>query len=260
MRAIRLLGKQPLDAIGDDEVMSIYLACQAMDPEGPDVFAEPLGDLHRPEMEAQRRAAGGAVRGGAGRAVAAGRGGRPGGAAGDRGGGDGAGRGAAGGARRRRRRPIGRTSRRGCPTPASGRVEWLHKHQVTCSRTLFRTFEELRKVRRDFAADPSGDEGSRSADGFPPCDEDHGQDGRATEESEVARASSLWLVAEPVTLAADVLGAGRGRGGDRSRRPERDERTQHPRRAPSTHHGPGTTDHGRNERSHHPDRVGPRPY
>ena len=54
VRAIRLMGKQPLDAIGDDGVLSIYLACQAMEPEGPDVFAEPLSDLHRPEMVAQR--------------------------------------------------------------------------------------------------------------------------------------------------------------------------------------------------------------
>src|SRR5262249_17347054 len=39
VRAIRLLGKQPLDVIADEQVQSIYLACQAMDPEGPDVFA-----------------------------------------------------------------------------------------------------------------------------------------------------------------------------------------------------------------------------
>src|SRR4029077_18608830 len=37
-------------------------------------------------------------------------------------------------------------------------VEWLHKHQVTCSRALFRTFDELRKIRRDFGADPAADE------------------------------------------------------------------------------------------------------
>ena len=32
-------------------------------------------------------------------------------------------------------------------------VEWLYKHQVTCSRSLSRTFDELRKVRRDFGDD-----------------------------------------------------------------------------------------------------------
>ena len=58
VRAIRLLGKQPLDAVADETVLSIYLACQAMDPHGPDVFAEPLSDLRRPETEAayQRQA------------------------------------------------------------------------------------------------------------------------------------------------------------------------------------------------------------
>ena len=34
LRAVRLLGKQPLDAADDRQVMSIYLACGAMDPEG----------------------------------------------------------------------------------------------------------------------------------------------------------------------------------------------------------------------------------
>ena len=32
-------------------------------------------------------------------------------------------------------------------------MEWLRKHQLTCSRALFRTFEELRKVRRDLGDD-----------------------------------------------------------------------------------------------------------
>ena len=35
-------------------------------------------------------------------------------------------------------------------------VEWLRKHQVTCSRALFRTFDELRKVRRGFRRRPAG--------------------------------------------------------------------------------------------------------
>ena len=37
-------------------------------------------------------------------------------------------------------------------------VEWLRKHQMTCSRALFRTFEELRKVRRDLGDDLPADE------------------------------------------------------------------------------------------------------
>ena len=98
LRAIRLLGKQPLDAVADETVLSIYLACQAMDPHGPDVFAEPLSDLP-PRGGGRVSAAGGAVRSRAGRAVAAGCGGGPGGAAGDRVGGRGAGGGPAGGPR-----------------------------------------------------------------------------------------------------------------------------------------------------------------
>ena len=54
LRAIRLLGTQPLDVVADNQLMAIYLACHAMDPDGPDVFAEPLGDLSRPEMQASR--------------------------------------------------------------------------------------------------------------------------------------------------------------------------------------------------------------
>src|SRR5262249_45425907 len=54
VRAIRLLGKQPLGGIGDEQVLSIYLAGHAMDPDGPYVFAEPLGDLLRPETAASR--------------------------------------------------------------------------------------------------------------------------------------------------------------------------------------------------------------
>ena len=40
LRAIRLLGRQPLDLVDGEQVMDIYLACHAMDPQGPDVFAE----------------------------------------------------------------------------------------------------------------------------------------------------------------------------------------------------------------------------
>ena len=55
LRAIRLLGKQPLEVIADEQVLSIYLASRAMDPEGPDVFAEPLSDLNRPDQGPRRQ-------------------------------------------------------------------------------------------------------------------------------------------------------------------------------------------------------------
>jgi hypothetical protein len=41
LRAIRLLGRQPIDALGDEQVLAIYLACDAMDPCAP----SSLGDL-----------------------------------------------------------------------------------------------------------------------------------------------------------------------------------------------------------------------
>src|SRR5262249_3823244 len=34
-KAVRLLGRQPLDAIDDSRVMTIYMACWRLDPEGP---------------------------------------------------------------------------------------------------------------------------------------------------------------------------------------------------------------------------------
>ena len=95
LRAIRLLGKQPLDLVADPQVMAIYLACHAMDPEGPDVFAEPLGDLRRPQDEAHRHRLASKFAAARAARTPTGRNGRPGGAAGDRGGGRGAGRGAA---------------------------------------------------------------------------------------------------------------------------------------------------------------------
>src|SRR5262245_50915038 len=54
LRAIRLLGRQPRDAAVDPRVLAIYLACRAMDPEGPDVFAEALGEPEGPEAAAAR--------------------------------------------------------------------------------------------------------------------------------------------------------------------------------------------------------------
>ena len=148
LRAIRLMGQQPLDVVADDQVMSIYLACHAMDPGGPDVFAEPLGDLRRPEMEASRERQ--AARFAAARAERAPRNPADGRAAlraiv------------AAGLARAETLREVRAAAeaaehgghRGAAVVRGQGTVEWLHKHQVTCSRALFRTFDEFRKVRRD---------------------------------------------------------------------------------------------------------------
>jgi hypothetical protein len=41
-KAIRLLGRQPLDALDDGRVMAIYRGCAAMDPRGP----HPIEDVH----------------------------------------------------------------------------------------------------------------------------------------------------------------------------------------------------------------------
>jgi hypothetical protein len=40
LRAIRLLGRQPMDAPADERVLSIYLACDAMDPCAPSSLAD----------------------------------------------------------------------------------------------------------------------------------------------------------------------------------------------------------------------------
>ena len=154
LRAIRLLGKQPLDAVADETVLSIYLACQAMDPQGPDVFAEPLSDLRRPEAaaayqrQAERFAAARAER--SPRDAAAGR----------------AALRAIVSAAVARVEAL-REDRAAAEAEAAGMsevsarlsyraketVDWLWKHQARCSRSLCRTFDELRKVRRDFGDD-----------------------------------------------------------------------------------------------------------
>ena len=105
LKAIRMLGRQPMDAVDDDRVMMIYLACWAMAPDGPHGFADLVNELHPAELklfierlddrqakarqpaspEAGRgggaddhRRGGGAAGGGAGAAPGAGRDGRPG--------------------------------------------------------------------------------------------------------------------------------------------------------------------------------------
>jgi len=59
LRAVRLLGKQPMDALDDERVLSVYLACRAMDPEGPSAFADLATEMHADEAKIlARRAAG----------------------------------------------------------------------------------------------------------------------------------------------------------------------------------------------------------
>ena len=50
-RAIRMLGRQPMDAVEDDRVMMIYLACWAMAPDGPHGFADLVNELHPAELK-----------------------------------------------------------------------------------------------------------------------------------------------------------------------------------------------------------------
>jgi hypothetical protein len=123
--------------------MAIHLACQAMDPEGPDVFAEPVGDLCHPGAEATREHLAArlataraepsprdvAESRAALRAIAA-----------------------AGEARAEALREVRTAEEAAEKSDISGRLsyeveralEWVRKHQVTCSRALFRTFDASR--------------------------------------------------------------------------------------------------------------------
>ena len=155
VRAIRLLGKQPLDFVEDERVLSIYLACHAMDPDGPDVFAEPLSDLRSPAVGGQPSAADGEVPGlardrapqdaSAGRAALA----------------------AIIAAALVRLEGLREGhAEAAAPSDITARLthddkvvlDWLRQHQGTCVRSLYRSFEELRKLRRDFGGTPSPDE------------------------------------------------------------------------------------------------------
>ncbi len=51
LRAIRLLGRQPMDAPQDDRVMMIYLACWAMDLNGPHGFQDLVNELQPAELK-----------------------------------------------------------------------------------------------------------------------------------------------------------------------------------------------------------------
>ncbi len=231
VRAIRLLGKQPLDFVEDERVLSIYLACHAMDPDGPDVFAEPLSDLDRPRSEANHQRLTAKYR-----------------------------------ALRADRAPedasAGRAALAAIIAAALARLEglreghaeavassditarlthndkvvldWLRQHQGTCVRALYRSFEELRKLRRDFGGPPSPDEeperppvtrlrseaaapplpqpGSPGApgpldlhrapvtDAPGPCEPPHEPDGRAPAGADVVPASTLFELAGPDSL------------------------------------------------------------
>lgn len=52
LRAIRLLGRQPMDALDDERVLSIYLACNAMDPGGPSSFGDVVHEMDDAELKA----------------------------------------------------------------------------------------------------------------------------------------------------------------------------------------------------------------
>jgi hypothetical protein len=200
LRAIRLLGKQPRDAAADPRVLAIYLACRAMDPEGPDVFAEALGEPDGPEAAAGRErlaarcAAAGAERGpqeAAGaraelRALAA-----------------------AGAARAEALGEVRRSEQAAETADIAGRLsydseralEWVRKNQVTCSRSLYRAIEELRKLRRDFGAAQAADEPAAG-----PVASGPGADAaQASEPSEAPRAPVV-PASDPcaVTLAAEA--------------------------------------------------------
>ena len=164
MWAIRLGGKQPLDAIADDGVLSIYLACQVMEPEGPDVFAEPLSDLYRPDTVANRqRLAENFARARAERSPRDAEAGRSALLAVV----------AAAMARVAALREVREASEAAdradimarLSHPVSRSLEWLHKHQVTCSRSLYRAIEELRQGASGFHGRPVGGRGSRGAGG-----------------------------------------------------------------------------------------------
>ncbi len=51
LRAIRLLGQQPLGMMDDERVLMIYLACDAMDPRGKSSFFDVTNELHPGEPE-----------------------------------------------------------------------------------------------------------------------------------------------------------------------------------------------------------------
>ncbi len=51
LKAIRLLGRQPMDALADERVMMIYLACDAMEPGGPTSLDDLLTETTDDELK-----------------------------------------------------------------------------------------------------------------------------------------------------------------------------------------------------------------
>ncbi len=51
LRAIRLLGRQPMDALADERVLMIYLACDAMEPGGPTSLDDLLTETTDDELK-----------------------------------------------------------------------------------------------------------------------------------------------------------------------------------------------------------------
>ncbi len=49
--AIRLLGKQPIDPIEDEQVKAVYLCCKAIDPEGPPAYQDLTTELDSAEIK-----------------------------------------------------------------------------------------------------------------------------------------------------------------------------------------------------------------
>ena len=152
LKAIRLLGRQPMDAADDDRVMMIYLACWAMDPDGPHGFDDLVNELHPAELKLfidrlDDRQGDGA-------------------AAGESGGGRG---GAAGRSSPRRRSGWRRCwsctwsgTRRPGRQPLlfddSDSGERMRRYQLSGNRTLLRVLQTYYKVRREadqMTADPA---------------------------------------------------------------------------------------------------------
>ncbi len=167
LRAIRLLGKQPLDVADAEPVMAIYLACHAMDPEGPEAFAEPLGEVAGSEAEVFRKRLAG----------------RSSGSWGER-----APRGASAGraalramvvaavarlvevreSHRREEASVAATVTARDSFDSNETSEWLRRHQGTCSRTLFRTFDALAEGAAGLRRQPGGGRRARGVAGSRP--------------------------------------------------------------------------------------------
>ena len=138
-KAIRLLGKQPLDAATDWRVMRIYFASGAMNPAAG--WASRTWPT-RCSRSRRRSSWSGSGSAGAGRAAGRLRGRQGGAARADRRGG-----GAAGGTAGRAPRANGANRR--TRFDAGDAAERLRRYQASCDRGLLRVLEALRKRHRD---------------------------------------------------------------------------------------------------------------